>query len=362
MLEVLNTFKIIKIFNAETFFIKKFQFSNFNHNLNQFKSMFLISIPRPFLELLIVSILIISLYLFLEIFKISTDQIILTLGIYGVSFFRVYPCMTRILQSIQKFNFGAAALNELIEVLKLKSEININKEEVTDSKFEKIDQIKLQNINFSYEDNKATVLKNINYNFKKNIFYGIQGPTGSGKSTLIDIICGLLSPTKGSFTINSLNFEKLDHAWFKNISYVTQNINLINDTLEKNIALGINENLIDQKKIDKILKQTELEELKAKFSGRKNQFVGEKGIQISGGEKQRIGIARAIYFDRGVFIFDEATNALDKPTEIKVIKSLREILKNKIVIFISHDESMLEQLDVVLEIKNKELIDKQILK
>ena len=157
--------------------------------------------------------------------------------------------MTRILQSIQKFNFGAAALNELIEVLKLKSEININKEEVTDSKFEKIDQIKLQNINFSYEDNKATVLKNINYNFKKNIFYGIQGPTGSGKSTLIDIICGLLSPTKGSFTINSLNFEKLDHAWFKNISYVTQNINLINDTLEKNIALGINENLIDQKKL-----------------------------------------------------------------------------------------------------------------
>ena len=114
---------------------------------------------------------------------------------------------------------------------------------------------------------------------------------------------------------------------------MTQNINLINDTLEKNIALGINENLIDQKKIDKILKQTELEELKAKFSGRKNQFVGEKGIQISGGEKQRIGIARAIYFDRGVFIFDEATNALDKPTEIKVIKSLREILKNKIVIF-----------------------------
>ena len=83
------------------------------------------------------------------------------------------------------------------------------------------------------------MLKNINYNFKKNIFYGIQGPTGSGKSTLIDIICGLLSPTKGSFTINSLNFEKLDHTWFKNISYVTQNINLINDTLEKNIALEL---------------------------------------------------------------------------------------------------------------------------
>ena len=90
--------------------------------------------------------------------------------------------------------------------------------------------------------------------------------------------------------------------------------------------------------------------------------MGEKGIQISGGEKQRVGIARAIYFDRDVFIFDEATNALDKTTEIKVIKSLREILKNKIVIFISHDESTLEQLDVVLEIKNKELIDKKILK
>ena len=354
--EILISFKDIKIFNSKKFFFKKFQFTNHNVNLNQFKSMFLLSVPRPFLELVIVILLISSLYLLLTVLKLPPDKIILLLSIYGISFFRIYPSMTRISQSLQKFNFGSSALDELKDILTQKSIVNKkikekNKIEIN----EKIESIELKDLSFTYKQNDNFTIEKINVVFQKNIFYGIVGSTGSGKSTLIDLISGLLKPSSGTFEVNKKTYKDLGNEWFKKISYVTQNVSLINDTLEKNIALGLEEHEIDQEKIKNIIDNTALAQLVDKFRERKDQIVGERGIQISGGEKQRIGIARALYFDRDIYIFDEATNALDKDTEKKILTNLKKMLVDKILIFITHKESTIKYFDKIFSLKAKKL-------
>ena len=318
--------------------------------------MFLLSVPRPFLELVIVILLISSLYLLLTVLKLPPDKIILLLSIYGISFFRIYPSMTRISQSLQKFNFGSSALDELKDILKEKNIINKkikekNKKEIN----EKIESIELKDLSFTYKQNDNFTIEKINVVFQKNIFYGIVGSTGSGKSTLIDLISGLLKPSSGTFEVNKKTYKDLGNEWFKKISYVTQNVSLINDTLEKNIALGLEEHEIDQEKIKNIIDNTALAQLVDKFRERKDQIVGERGIQISGGEKQRIGIARALYFDRDIYIFDEATNALDKDTEKKILTNLKKMLVDKILIFITHKESTIKYFDKIFSLKAKKL-------
>ena len=145
----------------------------------------------------------------------------------------------------------------------------------------------------------------------------------------------------------------MPNNWHYKIGYVPQNISLIDDTLVRNIALAINDEEINYKKIDEVIKLSKLE----KFfnSDERNSILGERGVQVSGGEKQRIGIARALYHDRPVYIFDEATNALDEFTEQEILKSLKKYLKDKIVIIISHKISTLEFCDKVYALKNKEL-------
>ena len=266
--------------------------------------------------------------------------------------------MTRIFQGLQKFNYGSTVLDDLKEILKNKKK-NLKIKNLMKKKNnfnQKIEKIEFKNIGFFYKTNNAA-LKNINITFKNNFFYGIEGETGSGKSTLVDLLSGLLKPSAGLFYINDNAYNHLGPTWFKKISYVTQNVSLVNDTLEKNIALGVDSAQIDYDKIKKIIKSAELSELSTEFLKNRNISVGERGIQISGGEKQRIGIARSLYFDRDIYIFDEATNALDFKTESIILKNLKNILKNKIVLIVSHKNNTFKFCDVVLKIKDKKLIE-----
>ena len=254
------------------------------------------------------------------------------------------------------------AKEDLSERKELKTEVEKSlatiEREVT-NKIEQLEiknfnQINIKNVNFKYEDNLDLTLKNLNLKLIKGDFIGIRGETGVGKSTLVDLICGLLKPNSGLFQIDDKYLsDTLPRKWHYKIGYVPQNISLIDDTLVRNIALAINDNEINYEKINEIIKLSQLE----KFinSHQRNSILGERGVQVSGGEKQRIGIARALYHDRPIYIFDEATNALDEFTENEILKSLKNHLKNKIVIIISHKPSTLSFCDRIYSLKNKEL-------
>ena len=356
-INILNTsfssIKDVKIYSGENFFYEKF--SVFNNFLKRYQKihLFFLGIPKPFFEVFIVLILLSSLYYFLKISNISPEIIILNLAVFAVSIFRIYPSIYRIAGCFQKGNYGKAVLLDLNDLfLKKNSKKNVHNNQKS-FLYSEINSLILNNISFKYDNKDQPTLKKINFELEKNRFTGIKGETGAGKSTLVDIISGLLKSDSGFFIINGKKLNDLPHGWHKNISYVPQNISLIDDTLERNIALAILDTEIDKKKISEVIKLSKLD--KFLNSDRKNDILGERGLSVSGGEKQRIGIARALYYDRPIYIFDEATNALDESTEKEILKNLKLYLKDKIVIFISHKKSTLSFCDKILNFSEGEL-------
>ncbi len=357
-INILNTsffsIKDVKIYSGENFFYKKFKLQNYLLNKFQKLHLFFSGLPKPFFEAIIVIILLSSLFYFLKIKNVDYEIIILNLAIFAVSMFRIYPSIYRIAACVQKGTFGKAVLEDLNEIFLNKKEEKIISNKNNQSDINYFNQINIKNIDFKYDENLDLTLKDLNIKFEKGEFVGIKGETGVGKSTFVDLISGLLKPNNGLFQIGEeYKSEKLPNNWHYKIGYVPQNISLIDDTLVRNIALAINDEEINYKKIDEVIKLSKLE----KFfnSDERNSILGERGVQVSGGEKQRIGIARALYHDRPVYIFDEATNALDEFTEQEILKSLKKYLKDKIVIIISHKISTLEFCDKVYALKNKEL-------
>ena len=347
----LSSIKDIKIYSGENFFNKKFKIFNFLLNKYQKIYIFFLSVPKPFFEAFIVIILLSSLYYFLRVINISYEIIILNLAIFAVSMFRIYPSIYRIAGCFQKSSFGKSVLDELTEILKKDNLANNFITRTTFSQNKKITSLDLKDISFKYTNKSFETLKKVNLNFKKNQFVGIKGETGVGKSTLVDIITGLLRPDGGSFKVNNEeDFTILPKNWHSNISYVPQSISLIDDTLERNIALAINDENIDKKKIDKVIELSNLDRFVNK--DRKSRLIGERGLQVSGGEKQRMGRARALYYNREIYIFDEATNALDDETEKIILGNLKNFLKDKIVIFISHKNSTLKFCDKIFNLTN----------
>ena len=216
-------------------------------------------------------------------------------------------------------------------------------------------KINLENVTFSYIENH-NLIQNLSVSINKNFKVGIIGETGSGKSTLVDLISGLKLPKSGSILIDG---EKIDDqnkkGWMENIAYIPQRVFLFNASLRHNICLQSDDENIDDTKFDTVLKIAGLTEF-VKSKTEKELFnLGEFGKNVSGGQRQKIGIARALFSERPIVIFDETTNSLDKEAERKIKKEIENI-KNKTILFITHNVENLKNFDEVYKIQEKKLI------
>jgi ABC-type multidrug transport system fused ATPase/permease subunit len=182
---------------------------------------------------------------------------------------------------------------------------------------------------------------------KKGDIIGIIGATGSGKSTLINLLIGLLQPSEGKIEIDKLDINSNLTEWYKKIGYVPQSVYLIDDTIKKNIAFGLREEDIDDNLIKQAVEKASLSEFLNELANGLETIVGEKGIMLSGGQQQRIGIARALYRDPEILILDEATSSLDQATEKKIMKSVQFLKRKKTLIIITHRLSTVENCDKI---------------
>jgi ATP-binding cassette subfamily B protein len=215
-------------------------------------------------------------------------------------------------------------------------------------------ELKLTELNFRYTEDSPWVLKNINLSLKKGARIGFIGVTGSGKSTLIDIIMGLLPPTNGKLMIDQQPINSQNRrAWQAHIAHVPQNIYLSDSTIEENIAFGVAKEKIDHQRVKKAAQQAQIAELIEEWKEGYQTFVGERGIRLSGGQRQRIGIARALYKKANVLIFDEATSALDNETEWEVMKAIEEIGEEITVLIIAHRLTTLKGCDKIVKLGKK---------
>lgn len=276
----------------------------------------------------------------------------------AVCFIRLMPSFNRILYSIQLISFSKATIDliskEASDQFTHKLSEDYKKELIQSISFN--NNIVLKNLFFNYNEN-SPVLKNINITIKKNTLVAITGKSGSGKSTLINIILGLLKNQKGSIEVDNrdIHKEKLVKSWQRKLGYVPQSIFLNDDTIRKNIAFGIADDLIDEKKIDMSVKSSKVVEFLDNLPEKKNTIIGEKGSKLSGGQIQRIGIARALYNNPELLILDEATNALNSDIEDQIFKSLLDIKRFTTVIIVSHRETNLKYCDQILKIENGEI-------
>ena len=351
--EAFQGLKVIKIFKKETYFKNLFSESMFK-NLNVEKNQSLIlTAPRLLTEIIFVSIFVIFI-----IYLIKLDVIIVNiipqLTIYFVAAVRLIPTVNRLSLNMQTIRYGKSSVDLLFEEFnKFKNENEIStKNNIT---LELNDNIELKNISFSY-DNQKSILKNIDLKIKKGSMIGIVGQTGEGKSTLVNILIGLLRPTSGSiFLDNNLLKDNLYDS--KNfIGYVPQDTFLLDGTIKQNIVFTLEEEFkYNEKNLNKALKLSKLEKFVDGLPDDLNTQIGESGSKLSGGQQQRVSIARALYRDPKILIFDESTSSLDIDTEKQIVKDVEQMKVDKTIIIISHRDSTLKYCDEIYKINDTKL-------
>lgn len=321
----------------------------------QVQNTFLRRYPRYTLEAIgIVFIATIGLIL-----SLSNNSILIipTLGTIALGAQRLLPALQNIYASWATINAYIGGVESVLEILNLKNQVYIN-QGVVPHKFK--NSIEFKNLGFSYSNNKF-IFNNLNFTIKKGEIIGIVGKTGSGKSTFLDLLIGLLIPTKGQILIDGIDLHnesnKICPSWMKAIGHVPQNIFLSDSSIAENIAFGIPTREIDLRRVEKVARQAQLISFIEGHPDGYQRLIGEKGSKLSGGQRQRLGIARALYKQSEILILDEATSALDNKTESLLIKEINRISKNLTVIMIAHRLSTLDNCDKVIEIKDGEIIN-----
>ena len=352
--QIFEGIKIIKIFQKENFFLNTFIDDQKNMQLLGLQNDIVQFLPRVLLEYIVI-ILILGILFVSVNSNVNLINIIPIIALYSAATLRLIPTISKIMVSFQNLKFGAPAIKRMYEEINDNKNSDIQKETIKN--IEEFKSIKYENISFSYGENFKNVLNNINLEINKGDIVGIIGESGSGKTTLLNIILGLLKPNSGKILIDKKEITN-DYLGLRNLfSLVSQEVYLFDDTIAKNVALEKENKEIDNIKLKYALDTSQLRLMINNREDLENAEVGEKGISISGGQKQRISIARALYKNSEILVFDEATSNLDIDTENKLIKALKALEGKKTLIFVSHRPSSLELCNKIYSFdKDKDLI------
>ena len=341
----------IKIFGKELFFLKLFNSHLIKSEDVTVKYKIMHSLPKIVYEFFgIIAIM----AFFLVSFKsnLNSTAVMAEMGVVAICAFRIIPSASRISGNISAMKFAKASVDILYNnFILIKNDFNSSLEIRNKIIFSKLE---FSNVSFSYKNPFKQVFQNINIEIQKGDKIGIVGKSGVGKSTLIELICGLMIADSGKILIHD-DHNNLCKTDFKYFAYVSQNVLLLDDTIKNNIAFGIEENLIDIKKIEEVCQIADLNNFLCDLDKKLDTKIGELGSKLSGGQKQRISIARALYFDREIVIFDEATSALDMVSEKNIINNLRLFYPQKTLIIVSHRESILSICNKILDIENLQI-------
>jgi ABC-type multidrug transport system fused ATPase/permease subunit len=351
--EVLKTIKLVKIHHLENRFIEKFD--NQTTEINYYQMMMGLMQQSPYYLMDIV--LIVSLFLIVFVYSIqglSFIEFVPKLSFFALAAYKLKPFVNKLYHGFVDLVFYQDSSEKLIQVMEdYRTQVNHDIKN-----FDSLESIELKEINFSYLNTSFNQLKDINININQNQIIGLTGKTGSGKTTLIHVLMGLLKANSGFMMINhEVIDETLLYTYQEKIAYVPQDVSLLDNSIKMNIAYGLNEDEID---LDKLYLASKLACLDSFVLSLDNQYetsVGDNGVKLSGGQRQRIGLARAFYRNPQFLILDEATNALDYQTETQVLNQLREHHPNCMILMISHRIESLNRCDYIYLLKDGEVID-----
>lgn len=365
----LGRFKEIRVLGKEDFFLnyvkkssRAFAGASAKFTLNQY-------VPRYIIESSVVSFIIGLVFVLLAIEE-NTASVLPTLGVFVVAAIRLMPSVSQIMTAVSGMRFSSVALEKVYHDLKeidqsylvtptsKSDDINLCESAavVGDGGLSKFSQIELSNIKFRYSGAKMYALNGVSLTIRRGESVGIVGESGAGKTTLVDVLLGLLEPEEGQIKLNGIPISINLQNWLDRAAYIPQNILLLDDTMRKNIALGVDESEIDDEQIKKATHMAQLQDVVARLPYGIDSVLGEGGVKLSGGQRQRVALACAFYHEREILIMDEATSALDNETEKDVVEAIKSLKGEKTLIVIAHRHTTVKYCDVIIQLHDGKVV------
>ena len=352
--------KDVKVLNREEFFVRNYyETGKVGADVARNYAV-LNNTPRVLIE----TVFIVSVLSFITIYINSggnVGEIMTTIAAFGVAAIRVLPSVNRINTYITEIAYTQPSLDFVYENLQegMKTDAMLA-ERRANSQVEKLkleDKIELNHISFHYPDTDKYIFKDAHMAVPKGKSVGIIGASGAGKSTIVDVLLGLLHAQEGEITCDGVNIFKNYESWLAQVGYIPQAIYLIDESIRDNIAFGIDADKIDDKRIWEVLEEAQLKEFIEELPEGLDTTIGDRGVRLSGGQRQRIGIARALYNDPEILVFDEATSALDNDTEAAVMEAVNSFHGKKTMIIIAHRLNTIEKCDIIYKVENTKLVE-----
>ncbi|PYZ95081.1 ABC transporter [Salipaludibacillus keqinensis] len=355
----LGASKEVKVSGKESFFVNAYSKQSQLKAKNNLYMRMMEQIPRLFIETLLVTIVLFSM-LIIIMQGSNTTELITTMSLFAMAAFRLMPSINRVVAMITAIRYNRPALTVIYEDLIY----NNSKENLTRQTTALINSneriyknaIRLTDITFRYPNQSIESIKNISLTIPIGKSVAFVGESGAGKTTLVDIILGLLEPDKGSVTVDNKPLAVQKLVWQQKIGYIPQVIFLSDDSIRGNVAFGIEDSLINDEEVWRSLEQAQLKQFVEDLPDQLETKVGERGVKLSGGQRQRIGIARSLYHNPEILFMDEATSALDNGTEKEIMKAIDGLKGDKTLIIIAHRLSTIENCDIVFKLNKANLV------
>lgn len=357
--EALSSIKTTKVMGIESFFLQNYSYHSRKFARHNIFAHVIGELPRYILEAIAFGGIVFFIIIMIAQGE-SVGSFIPLLSLYAFAAYRTMPALHRFFNATTRVYYNTAVLDKIHEDM-IESDVQQQPELPSKKIREELifqNYIKLQNINFCYTDSSFDVINGINLTIPKNNFIGLAGATGCGKTTLVDIILGLISPQSGKILVDNtpINHRNIK-AWQRKIGYVPQEIYLSDDSIRKNIAFGVAENNIDDQQIKLASRLAALDDfVESQLPHKYNTIIGERGVRLSGGQRQRIGLARALYRNPEILILDEATSSLDGTTEVIVLNAIGNAAEARTVIMIAHRLNTLKDCNQIYILEKGKII------
>jgi ABC-type multidrug transport system fused ATPase/permease subunit len=355
--QVLGAIKEVLVLGRAHYFAERFAGDQRARARARYLHATLLALPRLVVETIFVcgALLVI---LLLTAGGATGPEAVPLIGLYAYAGFRIIPSMNRIVWQANQIRSGSAAIDRVCgDLAVIAGHAAGRGARPAGAACRFTDRIELERVSYVHDGDGRQVLVELSLTIHRGEAVGVIGPTGTGKSTLVDLIVGVLEPSSGRITVDGVDLRQCLPSWQRGIGYVPQTVFLIDDSLRRNIALGIPDEAIDEARIRAAARRAQLEPLIAALADGLDTPVGERGVRLSGGERQRVGIARALYHEPAVLVFDEATSALDGRTEAEVVQAIEALRGERTLIFVAHRLTTVRRCDRLVFVRDGRIAD-----
>ena len=352
LLQAFSAVKDLKVLGREDEFLGQFQRHNTGSSIVNRRQVTLQQYPRLWLELIAV-IALATVVLVMIAQGDAPSAIVPTLGVFAAAAFRVLPSANRVLGSVQNVRYAVPVVEVLTHEFRVLAPTEPSRR---GPRLPFMSQLSLSHVSFRYPGAHVMALSDVSIEVSHGSTVGLIGTTGAGKSTLVDIILGLLAPTEGVVRVDGKDIQAHLRGWQDQIGYVPQSIYLTDDTLARNVAFGIPSEMIDETAVWRALAAAQMADFVRQLPNGLHTEVGERGVRLSGGQRQRIGIARALYNDPAVLMLDEATSSLDTSTERDVMSAISSLHGQKTIIIVAHRLSTVGNCDRLYRLERGKVV------